>query len=95
MFGIKKADEYMRKMRSVVGRHLNDPCSIYFGREGHLWLARECGYVLNDFDEVGQKEILSGSYGMIYVTGCELKPILDAKEWIEEMKKGKRENKKC
>lgn len=45
--------------------------------------------ILNDFNEAGQKTILSGSYGMIYVTGCELKPILDAKEWIEEMKKGK------
>lgn len=45
--------------------------------------------ILNDFNEAGQKAILSGSYGMIYVKGCELKPILDAKEWIEGMKKGK------
>ena len=89
MFGIKEANEYMAKMRSAVGRHLNDPDSIYYGKDGHLQLARECGYALNDFDETGQREILSGSYGMIYVTGCVLKPILDAKEWVEEMKKGK------
>lgn len=28
MFGIKEANEYMTKMRSAVGRHLNDPDSI-------------------------------------------------------------------
>ena len=89
MFGIKEANEYMTKMRSVVSRHLNDPDSIYYGKDGHLRLARECGYSLNDFNETGQREILSGSYGMIYVIGCNLKPILDAKEWIEEMKRGK------
>ena len=89
MFGIKEANEYMTKMRSVGGRHLNDPDSIYYGKDGHLRLVRECGYALNDFCETGQKEILSGSYGMIYVTGCNLKSILDAKEWIEEMKRGK------
>ena len=76
-------------MRSAVGRHLNDPDSIYYGKDGHLRLARECGYALNDFYETGQREILSGSYGMIYVIGCNLKPILDAKEWINEMGKGK------
>lgn len=92
MFGINEANEYMIKMRSAVGRHLNDPNSIYYGKDGHLRLARECGYALNDFDETGQREILSGSYGVIYVTGCDLKPILDAKEWIEEMKNGKRGN---
>ena len=90
MFGIKEANEYMAKMGSVVGRHLNDPDSIYYGKDGHLRLARECGYALNDFDETGQREILSGSYEMVYVTGCVLKPILDAKEWVEEMKKEKR-----
>ena len=79
----------MTKMRSAVGRHLNDPDSIYYGKDGHLRLARECGYALNDFCETGQREILSGSYGMIYVIGCNLKPILDAKEWINKMEKGK------
>lgn len=53
MFGINEANEYMIKMRSAVGRHLNDPNSIYYGKDGHLRLARECGYALNDFDETG------------------------------------------
>ena len=86
MFGVKEAEEYMQNMRSAVVQHLNNPNSIYFGREGHLRLARECGVALNDFNETGQRAILSGSYGMIYVTGCNLKPILDAKEWINEMR---------
>lgn len=86
MFGVKEAEEYMQNMRSAVVQHLNNSNSIYFGREGHLRLARECGVALNDFNETGQRAILSGSYGMIYVTGCNLKPILDAKEWINEMR---------
>lgn len=86
MFGVKKAEEYMQNMRSAVVQHLNNPNSINFGREGHLRLARECGVALNDFNETGQRAILFGSYGMIYVTGCNLKPILDAKEWINEMR---------
>lgn len=58
-------------------------------KNGHLRLARECGVALHDFDSAGQKAILAGSYGMIYVSGCNLKPILNAKEWISEMQKGK------
>lgn len=86
-FGKEKAIDYMQKMRSAVGTHLIDPESIYYGREGHLRLAREFGYGLNDFNEDGKQEILHGSYSVVYVTGCYLKPILNAKEWIEEMRK--------
>lgn len=93
MFGITEAKEYMTKMRSVSSRHLNNPNSIYYGKDGHLRFARECGYALNDFDETAQREILSVSYGIIYVTGCNLKPILDAKEWIKEMKRGREKQK--
>lgn len=89
MFGIKEAENYMSKMRSAARCHLNNPDSIYYGKNGHLRLARECGVALHDFDSAGQKAILAGSYGMIYVSGCNLKPILNAKEWISEMQKGK------
>lgn len=90
MYGIKEAEVFMSKMREAVGVHLINPDSIYYGKDGHLRFARECGVALNDFDEAGQKEILSSSYGMIYVIGCKLKPILDAKEWTSEMEKGKK-----
>lgn len=41
---------------------------------------------LNDFNQQGQDEILHGSYSGIYVIGCHLKPLLDASEWITEMR---------
>ena len=63
-----------------------NPNSVYYGREGHLRLAKECGIALRDFDTRGRREILSGSYSAIYVAGCNLKPILDAKEWITAMR---------
>lgn len=84
--GKVEAQNYMSCMRSAVGVHLIDPDSIYAGRNGHLRFARECGYALNDFNEVGKLEILRGSYSSIYVIGCHLNPILDASEWIKEMK---------
>ena len=58
-------------------------------KEGHLKLARETGFALNDFNETDQNEILQASYGAIYIKACCLKPILDSKEWIEMMLKGK------
>jgi len=85
--GITEAKEYLSNMRNAIGDHLINPNSIYYGKEGNLRLARECGYALNDFNTEGQQEILRASYGSIYVIGCNLKPILDAKEWIKEMSK--------
>lgn len=89
--GVTEAKEYLSNMRNAVcnNNKLIDPDSIYSGKEGHLRLARECGYALNDFNEEGEREILHGSYSSIYVIGCDLKPLLDAKEWINEMLKGK------
>jgi hypothetical protein len=85
--GVKEAVTYMQSMRGVIGSHLINPNSIYYGVCGHLRFARECGCALNDFDEEGQQEILHSSYSVIYVTGCNLKPLLNAKEWITEMSK--------
>ena len=83
-----KAKEYMNKMYLAIGDKLVNPNSIYSGKEGHLRLAREMGCVLNDFTEQGRDEILKSSYSVIYVRGANLKPILDAREWINEMLKG-------
>jgi hypothetical protein len=85
--GLTEARQYLNSMRNAIGDHLINPNSIYYGKEGNLRLARECGYALNDFNTEGQQEILHSSYGSIYVIGCNLKPILDAKEWITEMSK--------
>lgn len=91
-YGVDKAKEYLHSMRNAVGTHLINPDSVYYGKEGHLRFARECGYALNDFNKQGQREILSGSYSAIYVIGCSLKPILNAKEWINEMERGASRN---
>ena len=76
------AQKYLDDMDNAIGILLIDPDSIYSGREGHERFARECGYALNDFDETDRAEITSASYGKLYVKHCNLKPILDAKEWI-------------
>lgn len=78
--------DYMRRMRGAVGTQLIEIDGTYAGRDGHLRLARECGVALADFDESGRNEILKGSYSAIYIIGCDLKPILDAGEWIKEMR---------
>ncbi len=85
------AQDYMNRMHRACTIHdINRPDSPYYGREGHLRLARETGPSLLDFDEANQNMILSASYGVIYVRACHLKPILDAKEWIAEILSGKR-----
>lgn len=80
-----KAKRYLDNMDNAIGTLLIEPDSIYSGREGHERFARECGYALNDFFESDQKEIVSASYGKLYVKHCNLKPILNAKEWIDIM----------
>ena len=44
----------------------------------NLWVIID----LDDFDESDRTEIASASYGKLYVKHCNLKPILDAKQWI-------------
>lgn len=88
--GVERAREYLFQMRSAIGVKLITPGGLYGGREGHLRLARECGFALNDFDAAGQKEIMTASYGTVYVTGCRLKPLLSAKEWRAGLITGKK-----
>ena len=87
------AKEYLDAMDSVIADQLINPNSIYYGREGHKRFARECGVALNDFCEKDRKEILSSSYGRLYVKHCNLKPILDAKQWISIMRSQIKEEK--
>jgi hypothetical protein len=84
-----KAKTYLENMDSAITDHLINPESIYSGRAGHLRFAREVGYALNDFSEDDQNDILHSSYSRLYVKHCNLKPVLSAKEWMNEMRKGK------
>lgn len=76
---------YMDSIYQVIGDKLISGESIYSGRDGHIRFAHECGYALNNFNENERKELLKSSYSALYVRGCNLKPILNAKEWIEAM----------
>ncbi len=84
----KEVSKYLLGMQSGARLQCNLTNSLYAARKGHLRLAREIGYALNDFSEKEQKDIIHGSYGMVYVIACNLKPILSAKEWINEIVKG-------
>lgn len=62
---------------------------IYEGKNGCLRLSREYGCGLADFET--QKEVdndISSSYSVLCVRAYMLKPLVDAKEWVEEIYKG-------
>ena len=84
-----QAKIYIHNMRQAASCVLLGDNLCYKGKEGHLRLAREVGYALNDFDEEAQNEIIHSSYSAIYVIGCDLKPLLSAKEWMDELRKGR------
>jgi hypothetical protein len=73
--------EYTQKVGNVLPIALHNT-NIYHGREGALRLAREYGYGLNDSPYHEAKEALQASYGIICVKGYNLKPPIDAKEWV-------------
>lgn len=77
-----KLQEYFSQMSANSMQHLIAKEGLYSGKEGHLRFAHECGAAIPDFTEKEQKEFLSASYGALYVRACDLRPILDAKEWI-------------
>lgn len=81
-------ETYLDNLFRALGTKLIDGRPLYSHKEGHLRFARETGYALNDFDEKQQRDILSRIYSL-YVKACSLKPILNAKELITEMKLGK------
>ena len=82
------AVEYTRELGQALRVHLaNDPTGLYSGREGALRLAREYGYGLAEYPEKEAFDALGRSYGMICVIGYDLKPPLDAKDWVREVRK--------
>lgn len=83
------AIEYTRELGQALRIQLaNNPDGLYAGREGAMRLAREYGYGLADYPEKEAFDALGRSYGMICVIGYDLKPPLDAKDWVREVRKG-------
>ena len=78
------AQDYMDRIRQAAGTQLVTD-TIYGGREGHLRFARECGVALRDFEPEERDDIIHSGYSTVYVRACFLKPILSAKEWVNEM----------
>lgn len=78
----------MNKMYIASTMAINNSESPYYGKNGHIRFAREIGVALYGFDDRSMEEILKSSYSVIYVRATNLKPILDAKEWIKYIKDG-------
>ena len=81
--------EYVSRLTSVIGTMLIDPQSLYSGKDGHIRFAHEVGDALNGFTNDEINEFMHSSYSTIYVKYCNLKPILDAKDWIKHLEIGK------
>ena len=86
------AIEYTREVGlalvSSIGRLGQD--SPYYGQDGCLRLAREYGYGLRGYAEKEAVDALRSSYGLICVIGYNLKPPVDAKEWVAEVEKARK-----
>jgi hypothetical protein len=84
------ASEYTDRLYSAVTFNLGNlisPGCIHHGRKGALRLARGYGYGLADFaPEEAQRELIT-SYSKLCVRAYQLKPPIDAKEWINEASK--------
>ena len=78
--------DWMSHVARFAMRHCIDPDGVYYGVEGAKRLARECGPALLDFPD-GEHQI-GATYSGICVIAYNLKPPIDAKIWIAELKKG-------
>lgn len=76
-------NDWMGRVARAAIRHTFDD-GIYAGRAGAIRLARECGPALLDFPD-GIKQIHS-TYSGICVIAYNLKPPIDAKEWLTTMR---------
>lgn len=80
------AREYTAAVRNAISLIHRD-CHLYQGEEGAKRLAREYGAGLSDFPEKEAWEALRASYTELCVRGYDLRPPIDAKEWIAEVMK--------
>lgn len=78
---------YVTAVRNAAKRHCIAENGIYSGKNGALRLGREFGYGLGDFGQVGYDEIQS-TYPALCVISYDLKPPVDASEWIAAVREG-------
>lgn len=82
----KTAREYMENVYRALQINHENLRKFYEGERGALRLAREIGYGLNDFPVEQHNDVLTSSYSYLCVRFYNLKPPINAKEWIREMK---------
>lgn len=83
------AQEYTDNLLNALNIYINNNqgYGLYEGEEGCLRLAREYGYGLKDYSEKEQLNIIHNSYSSLCVIFYNLKPPINAKEWITEIDK--------
>ena len=82
------AKQYTESLLNALNSYINNSLGygMYEGKEGALRLAREYGYGLRDFSEKERKEWIHSSYSCLCVMFYNLKPPIDAKDWITEIR---------
>jgi len=80
---------WMRRVaNALTGTYeLTHDGGVYEGTEGAKRLGRECGPALLDFGEYGIKNI-GATYSGICVIGYNLKPPIDAGDWLNAVREG-------
>lgn len=78
---------WMRRTAMAASLHCYSSDSVYFGPEGAKRLGRECGPALLDFGEFGIDNI-GATYSAICVIAYQLKPPIDAKDWLAAVREG-------
>lgn len=78
--------EYTHNLLQALFSNYENVMQLYSGREGALRLAREYGYGLNDSPENERNEMIQSSYGYLCVRFYNLKPPINAKEWVNEIR---------
>lgn len=81
--GHRGFSDYMQRVAKAAGRHCLGSDGLYQGQEGAKRFARECGPALLDFDN--PESLISSTYGGICVRAYNLKPPIDAKDWIKNI----------
>jgi hypothetical protein len=84
----KTAKEYTDNVLQALFFNHENLIQLYTNDEkGALRLAREYGYGLNDFPAKERDDMIHDSYSSLCVRFYDLKPPINAKEWIQEIKK--------
>ena len=78
---------WMRRTAMAASAHCYSPDSLFYGPEGAKRLGRECGPALLDFGEYGEKE-MGATYSAICVIAYQLRPPIDAKDWLAAVREG-------